>query len=404
MASIFNTFVSTCFILLFTLSTASVIPHFSISRQSDPSASTIYTIRLNLGSDETVDNFIGESDRFLTGESKAESASGDGIFSSRQVGKKFGISLSLPDGTYTVMLYLIDTCKDKNVFSVDVGGRMMEDFNLADKYGCDTPVKATFAAAQVTDGALVVDYEAKEGNAFVSAIEIASSEIAARPPAPSAPRSSPSPAAEARESSAPEPEEDSSPSAPKPKEDSSPIPEPSPSPEVDPSPAAKPEAPEELPSESPAAAAADTTSGGPSGDAKLILDAHNQYRAEVGVPPLKWSDTVANVAKSYAQTLASTNSVEHSKGEYGENLFAGAAGAYGGVDAVNSWGEEKQYFKNGAFPDVSTTGDWADVGHYTAMVWKTTTEVGCGSAEGSGSLKFVCNYNPPGNFRGDTAY
>lgn len=145
-------------------------------------------------------------------------------------------------------------------------------------------------------------------------------------------------------------------------------------------------------------------SDGDSSDAE-ILDAHNNFRTEVGVSPLTWSDSIAEVAAAYAQTLASTGRFEHSRGSgFGENLFAGTAGFYNGVDGVNSWGGEKEFFRNGVFPDVSTTGDWTDVGHYTAIIWSTTTEVGCGSAEGSGRFVFVCNYSPPGNIRGRTAF
>jgi hypothetical protein len=40
-------------------------------------------------------------------------------------------------------------------------------------------------------------------------------------------------------------------------------------------------------------------------------------------------------------------------------------------------GAEKRYFRPGIFPDVSTTGNWYDVSHYTTMIWPTTERVGC---------------------------
>jgi len=58
------------------------------------------------------------------------------------------------------------------------------------------------------------------------------------------------------------------------------------------------------------------------------------------------------------------------------------------------------YFKNGTFPNVSTTGNWSDVGHYTQVIWKNTTEVGCGVARSNQGEIWVCNYNPPGNYQG----
>jgi pathogenesis-related protein 1 len=38
------------------------------------------------------------------------------------------------------------------------------------------------------------------------------------------------------------------------------------------------------------------------------------------------------------------------------------------------------------------------------MVWKNTTEVGCAAIECNGMTLWVCNYNPPGNYRGQKPY
>ena len=72
---------------------------------------------------------------------------------------------------------------------------------------------------------------------------------------------------------------------------------------------------------------------------------------------------------------------------------------------ISAWGGESVYFKYGVFPDVSTTGNWMDVGHYTQIIWRNTLTVGCGGALGSDGLyRFVCNYSPPGNYIGETVY
>jgi Cysteine-rich secretory protein family len=88
----------------------------------------------------------------------------------------------------------------------------------------------------------------------------------------------------------------------------------------------------------------------------------------------------------------------------GENLWAGTAGAYSYSQMVQGWGDEKQYFRAGSFPEVSSTGNWADVGHYTQMIWKNTTAVGCAVATGGGMDVLVCRYNPSGNFIGQPVY
>ncbi|HLO84391.1 MAG TPA: CAP family protein [Nostocaceae cyanobacterium] len=138
-----------------------------------------------------------------------------------------------------------------------------------------------------------------------------------------------------------------------------------------------------------------------------ILKAHNNYRKQVGVPPLKWSNKLANNAQSWAKYLASLGGrkLVHSKGtNEGENLWLGTSKAFSYTNMVDSWGSEKKYFKNGIFPNVSTTGNWFDVGHYTQIIWRNTTEVGCGVASAGGNDILVCRYSPPGNYQRQRVY
>ena len=43
-------------------------------------------------------------------------------------------------------------------------------------------------------------------------------------------------------------------------------------------------------------------------------------------------------------------------------------------------------------------GFTAATGHFTQVVWKSTTGLGCGF--NAGCRMYVCNYSPPGNFLG----
>lgn len=71
---------------------------------------------------------------------------------------------------------------------------------------------------------------------------------------------------------------------------------------------------------------------------------------------------------------------------------------------ISSWGNEKKYFVNRPSPNFSTTGKFGDVGHYTQIVWRNTTEVGCALASRHGQDYLVCHYNPAGNVSGQKVF
>jgi hypothetical protein len=136
-----------------------------------------------------------------------------------------------------------------------------------------------------------------------------------------------------------------------------------------------------------------------------ILNAHNKFRTELNIAPLKWSDKLAKNAKVWADRLAAQRRMYHSSGTgEGENLWMGTSGYYSITQMVDAWGGEKKFYKHGVFPNVSSSGNWADVGHYTQMIWRNTTDVGCAKSSGGGYDYFVCRYSPPGNYLRQKAY
>ncbi len=154
-------------------------------------------------------------------------------------------------------------------------------------------------------------------------------------------------------------------------------------------------------------------------NANDILKAHNTYRTEVGDPPLQWSNTVAQSALSWAETMASTyhncvHSGAHQESGHGENCAGGSAGYFSPTQLIDiQWGAEKKNFIPGCTfkgltrnDPCSKTGNWLDIGHYTQIVWRKTTEVGCGFVRDSVSNYdfLVCQYNPPGNIIGEKVY
>ena len=135
-----------------------------------------------------------------------------------------------------------------------------------------------------------------------------------------------------------------------------------------------------------------------------ILAAHNAVRARAGVAPLTWDPVLGEAAAAYAQQMAFTGVFAHSNRKArpgtGENLWMGTRGAFSLETMVNNWASEGRVFQRGVFPAVSRTGNWEDVGHYTQIVWPTTTRVGCALASTASTDYLVCRYSPAGNIDG----
>jgi hypothetical protein len=140
-----------------------------------------------------------------------------------------------------------------------------------------------------------------------------------------------------------------------------------------------------------------------------LLAAHNRERTGAGIPALAWDPVLAAEAESWGRQLAASGEFEHAPdrgGEdpQGENLWAGTRGAYAPEEMVDGWIEEKKYFRPGRFPDNSATGDFADVGHYTQVMWRESDRVGCALAAGKDEEVLVCRYRTAGNVVGERPF
>jgi hypothetical protein len=124
------------------------------------------------------------------------------------------------------------------------------------------------------------------------------------------------------------------------------------------------------------------------------------------LPGLAWSPQLAADARTWANHLAEKGKGEHDmsiRGKEGENIWWGTTGAFTVTQMVNFWIDEKKDFVYGVFPDVRK-GRSAVVGHYTAVIWKSTTSVGCALASNGQTDFLVCRYSPPGNVLGQKPY
>ena len=144
------------------------------------------------------------------------------------------------------------------------------------------------------------------------------------------------------------------------------------------------------------------------GFARALLAEHDRARDEARVPRLAWSSKLAREAQSWAEVLAREGRMRHAtheqSGGAGENLWMGSAGHYGPDTMIGAFVDEKRHYVHAAFPNISRTGKWQDVGHYTQVVWRDTREVGCAVARGRKDDFLVCRYWPAGNWMGQVAY
>jgi hypothetical protein len=168
---------------------------------------------------------------------------------------------------------------------------------------------------------------------------------------------------------------------------------------------------------------------GETGELVGFTAAHNAKRAMVDVePPLKplrWDDQVAAIAQAWADTLAAScsASIEHSPPPrpYGENIaaffgFGFGSGPIGSAaEVVENWYGEVECWEYGTINgseqcDMQCTSAMFSngCGHYTQVVWADTQRVGCGyaacDAGGESREYWVCSYDPPGNYQGQTPY
>jgi hypothetical protein len=132
----------------------------------------------------------------------------------------------------------------------------------------------------------------------------------------------------------------------------------------------------------------------PTGDfANVMLDYHNELRQRCSPlnKTMSWDVGLADYAQRYAEELANNTNcqLKHSDSygllSAGENL----AMSYGYStdqaikNAINGWANEG-YGKDATGPVT---------GHYTAMMWKDTTKLGCGLAQNGDCTIISCNYS-----------
>ncbi|CZS87969.1 uncharacterized protein RCO7_14005 [Rhynchosporium graminicola] len=126
---------------------------------------------------------------------------------------------------------------------------------------------------------------------------------------------------------------------------------------------------------------------------KQVVDDHNFYRSQHGASPLKWNDQLALSSNDWVNKCQWGHSGHQG---VGENIALGYSKA---LDAINAWALERVNY------NFNKPGFGSQTGHFTQVVWKTTTDVGCarkqcqvpGFSNGNPTWYLVCQYQSPGN-------
>ena len=158
------------------------------------------------------------------------------------------------------------------------------------------------------------------------------------------------------------------------------------------------------------------TDGGTSdgGLIQQMLALHNAERANATpVPsppllPLAWNISAEAVAQVWANNCQWMHNPN--RGALGENIYAAAGNPIRTpADVVGSWAIEKNDFNYAS----NTCAAGAVCGHYTQIVWRSTSGLGCATKicttgspfTGFSTWQFwVCDYSPPGNVGGQKPY
>jgi pathogenesis-related protein 1 len=154
--------------------------------------------------------------------------------------------------------------------------------------------------------------------------------------------------------------------------------------------------------------------------AAAVLAAHNAARAAAtpapspALSPLSWSASAAAAAQAWADGCSWQHDPALGSLGMGQNIYAAGSSSpsvsASPAQVVGAWVSEAADYDYAA----GSCAAGKVCGHYTAVVWRSTTAVGCGHRVCHASSPFgsqfphwdywVCNYVPPGNYGGQRPY
>jgi pathogenesis-related protein 1 len=147
------------------------------------------------------------------------------------------------------------------------------------------------------------------------------------------------------------------------------------------------------------------------GDAAATLNLHNCMRSQVSppanpaLPPLAWSTSLAASAQAWTDNCVFQPQAGLT---VGQNLAASSVSSFTASQATQLWIDDREFYDY----EGNSCAPGRFCGYYTQVVWRSTTQVGCGrtlcatgSPVGSGTWIFVvCRYDPRGSLPGQRPY
>ncbi|KAI0175367.1 CAP domain-containing protein [Pestalotiopsis sp. NC0098] len=138
-----------------------------------------------------------------------------------------------------------------------------------------------------------------------------------------------------------------------------------------------------------------------------VIRHHNVHRTNHSASAVQWSQSLADTARIIAESCDYRHNTSVNGGGYGQNIGAGFnPNAMGFLITEGFYNSEvNHYTAYGKEPNTTEVGLW---GHFSQIVWSSTTSVGCYTQDCSATgLKntgggispwfSVCNYAPAGN-------
>jgi uncharacterized protein YkwD len=132
---------------------------------------------------------------------------------------------------------------------------------------------------------------------------------------------------------------------------------------------------------------------------KEITEHINMYRAKHSSPQIEYDSAISNNSQTWSDYLLNNSKFAHSNNIlYGENLYFSYGSSLSKINqikhSIDIWYSEILNY------DFSKNSHQMHTGHFSALIWKSSTKFGIGYAESKSKCIICLNTNPVGNIAG----